>query len=121
MSLTILDTQLLETRINTNYFIVGKLTQLVGDQNQTQKLRTDISFNSSNKPNFVKNHMHFKKFNSANAAMTVVELQLYIAPQGFENDEHSTVADKLLAESIYVGSATIELGVQEMMLLKMEY
>jgi hypothetical protein len=53
--------------------------------------------------------MHFKHFDSGGRSKTFLELQLYIAPLGFENDENSTVADKLLSESIYIGSSYFDL------------
>ena len=62
--------------------------------------------NAGNTPLFVKNKMHFKEFDSLSTQNKItLEMMLYIAPSNADNDVHVKVADKLISESIYLGSA----------------
>ena len=50
------------------------------EESFNQKQRTDISFNASNRPTFIKNHMHFKNFESSGKTSTLLDLYMYSAP-----------------------------------------
>ena len=125
MTVTVLQCQLMEHRIGANYFILGKLMQANDTKDtshHTQKCRTDISMNSSGKPQFIKNKMHFQNFDSLNSNTRItLELQLYIAPQNADNDVHAAVGDKLLSESIFLGTATHSFTSNFVQLMKSDY
>jgi len=124
LTVAILQTQVMEPRVGANYFILGKLMQANEQKNinSTQKLRTDIAMNAGNTPLFIKNKMHFKDFDSLSTQNKItLELQLYIAPQSADNDVHVKVADKLISESIYLGSATHQFNPSFLHALKQDF
>lgn len=120
LTVRILQCLVSEPRLGANYFVVTKLMQSNEHGAETsQKQRTDISLNSHSNPQFIKNKMHFGKFDISMQCRNTIEFTLFMAPDKIDNDENIQ-SDNLIQDSIYLGTATLVISQNFLEILKQD-